>query len=147
LIPLLNHGVENLPSLGDRTVPLYIMATAGMRDNDNGIPKSSKDTMRCAWDAIHSLGQAPFGDGDNNPMVQRRKIYKIGDGIHFVSSCFLVWRDFVNRFGNDLPPSRTSLVKNILHFRCLDLLLNVRNPCLVRFTRTFFFQSAYPVEA
>ena len=72
--PLLNFGVQKLPlGLAQQTVPLYIMATAGMRDDNGEGGVESRVTMRRAWDAIHGLRQGVGGVG--------RAVYDIGIGI------------------------------------------------------------------
>jgi hypothetical protein len=63
-------------SLGDMSVPVYIMATAGMRNNTGEVPLESRDTMRRAWDAIHGLRREAGED------AIRRRVYGIGKGIN-----------------------------------------------------------------
>lgn len=76
---LLDGGVAKLPisqpghgEAFHRTVPLFIMATAGMRNNNGEPTRESAATMRHAWDTVHALQQGVTED------VRRRKIYKIG---------------------------------------------------------------------
>ncbi|KAG6908751.1 hypothetical protein DXG01_003455 [Tephrocybe rancida] len=82
LQPMLDAGVKALtptliPQNGagnewHKKVPLYIMATAGMRDDNGRILPSSVTLMRRAWDAVQAL-RAPVA-GVGSP----RRVFEIG---------------------------------------------------------------------